>query len=121
MFKSEPVFDDAGKLIEVSAVAGDTNAKPMPTAAERAKVWSDYLGSPSPQPAARFMKTGGAAKSASAQPAYKLRQKLADLDLVMRHPHLDRKWRKKVAGLRAEQTPVARGRQSLPKKAKGQE
>jgi hypothetical protein len=121
MFKSEPVIDDAGKLIEVSAVADDTAAKPMPTAAERAKVWSDYLNSPDPQPAARFMKTGGAAKSASAQPAYKLRQKLADLDLVMRHPHLDRKWRKKVASPRADQSrPVVRGRQGAAK-AKAQQ
>lgn len=93
-----------------------TTDKPPQTAAERAKVWSDYLGNPSPQPAARFMQTGGTPRPTSAQPAYKLRQKLADIDLAMRHPHLDKKWRKKIGGVPPVQTgKVVRGRQGAAK------
>jgi len=99
----------------------DTTGKPPQTAAERAKVWSDYLGNPSPQPAARFMQTGGTPRPTSAQPAYKLRQKLADLDLQLQHPHLDKDWRRKIASPRAEQVPVIRGRQGAAKKDSGQQ
>jgi hypothetical protein len=122
MLKNDPVFDGTGKLIEVSAVdfghedtAPTVEEKDAARQREKARLLADYLGGDGPQPAARFMKTGGAAKTASAQPAYKLRQKLADLDLRLRHPHLDRKWRKKVASPRAVQTPVVRGRQGAAK------
>jgi hypothetical protein len=118
MFKSEPTFDDAGKLIEVSAVADATNTKTLPTAEEAETIMLGWLGGPSRQPAARFMKTGAAPRPTSAQPAYKLRQKLDDLDLRLKHPHLDRKWRKKVAGPRPVQTgKVVRGRQGAAKEA----
>src|SRR3954471_8736345 len=73
------------------------------------------------RPAARFMKTGGQPKPAGQQPAYKLRQKLADLDLQLQHPHLDKDWRRKIASPRAEQVPVIRGRQGAAKKDIGQQ
>jgi hypothetical protein len=100
MFKAYPAVDPGHE---------DTISKPLPDEARIAKSRADWLGSSGAEPAARFMKTGGAAKPASAQPAYKLRQKLADLDLQLQHPHLDRKWRKKIASPRAEQIPVERG------------
>src|SRR5690242_1734957 len=49
------------------------------------------------------------------QPAYKLRLKLQEMEEAIQHPHLDKKWRKKIASPRAEQIPVQRGRQSLAK------
>jgi len=69
------------------------------------------------QPAARFMPTGDAPKPAGQQPAYKLRQKLADLDLQLQHPHLDRLWRKKIGGVPMPQVvgTVIRGRQGAAK------
>jgi hypothetical protein len=70
----------------------------VPTAEEAETIMLGWLGGPSRQPAARFMKTGTAPRPTSAQPAYKLRQKLDDLDLRLKHPHLDRKWRKKIGG-----------------------
>ena len=95
----------------------DTTGKPLPSEAEIATlIAGDDRGM---RPAARFMQTGGQPRPAASTPVYKLRQKLDDLDLQMRHPHLNRKWRKKVASVRAEQTPVVRGRKPKPT-AKGE-
>src|SRR5690242_5646925 len=81
-----------------------TISKPLADEAAIAKSRADWLGSSGAEIAARFMKTGGTPKPASAQPTYKLRQKLADLDLRLKHPHLDRKWRKKIGGTLQPQT-----------------
>ena len=64
------------------------------------------------KPAARPTRT---ASTVIGMPIYKLKQKLDDLDLQLRHPRLNRKWRRKIASPRAEQTPVQRGRKAKPK------
>jgi hypothetical protein len=105
-FEAVPMF----KAIEAVDLGHETISKPLPTEAQIAKVRADWLGSSGAEPAARFMKTGAAPKLASAQPAYKLRQKLADLDLRLKHPHLNKKWRNKIGGTPQPQTgKVVRG------------
>ncbi len=91
----------------------DTTAKPLPTQAEIAR---QLAAGGEVKPAARFMKTGAKPRTASQQPAYKLRKKLDELDLGMRHPGLNKKWRHKIASPRAPQTPVGRGRRAAAAK-----